>query len=201
MAGLDVDTSALGRVLLTEPDAAAIRATLSRYDRWWSSALLVVELRRLAARARREDRRRGATRRDGAASAGSPNSGTSLAPATVRGPIARRDPPRRRSRTTQRRRDRSCHDLRWPTPARLRAPPTRCGSADGRRNALARSRSHRFKGAAIPTNDNAAPERSGEVENTGATGVKSRIPTPVPPWRSGGSRTPKESRVQPCREV
>jgi hypothetical protein len=27
MAGLYVDTSALGRVLLTEPDAAAIRAT------------------------------------------------------------------------------------------------------------------------------------------------------------------------------
>ena len=54
MAGLYVDTSALGRVLLTEPDAAAIRATLSRYDRWWSSALLVVELRRLATRAERE---------------------------------------------------------------------------------------------------------------------------------------------------
>jgi predicted nucleic acid-binding protein len=54
MAGLYVDTSALGRVLLTEPDAAAIRSTLSRYDRWWSSALLVVELRRLATRAGRE---------------------------------------------------------------------------------------------------------------------------------------------------
>ena len=54
MAGLYVDTSALGRILLTEPDATAIRSTLSRYDRWWSSALLVVELRRLAARAGRE---------------------------------------------------------------------------------------------------------------------------------------------------
>jgi uncharacterized protein len=54
MAGLYVDTSALGRVLLTEPDATAIRSTLSRYDRWWSSALLVVELRRLAARVGRE---------------------------------------------------------------------------------------------------------------------------------------------------
>ena len=54
MAGLCIDASALGRVLLTEPDAAAIRLTLSRYDRWWSSALLVVELRRLAARAGRE---------------------------------------------------------------------------------------------------------------------------------------------------
>lgn len=54
MAGLYVDTSALGRILLTEPDATAIRATLSRYDRWWSSVLLVVELRRLATRAGRE---------------------------------------------------------------------------------------------------------------------------------------------------
>jgi predicted nucleic acid-binding protein len=54
MPGLYVDTSALGRVLLTEPDATTIRSTLSRYDRWWSSALLVVELRRLAARAGRE---------------------------------------------------------------------------------------------------------------------------------------------------
>jgi hypothetical protein len=54
MAGLYVDTSALGRVLLTEPDATAIRSTLSRYDRWWSSALLVVELRRLATRTGRE---------------------------------------------------------------------------------------------------------------------------------------------------
>ena len=50
MAGLYIDTSALGRVLLAEPDAAAIRATLARYDVWGSSELLVVELRRLAAR-------------------------------------------------------------------------------------------------------------------------------------------------------
>jgi len=50
MAGLYLDTSALGRVLLAEPDAAAIRATLVRYDGWWSSGLLIVELRRLAAR-------------------------------------------------------------------------------------------------------------------------------------------------------
>lgn len=50
MAGLYVDTSAIGRILLAEPDAAAIRATLVRYDAWWSSELLVVELRRLAAR-------------------------------------------------------------------------------------------------------------------------------------------------------
>ncbi len=48
MAGLYLDTSALGRVLLAEPDAAAIRATLARYDGWWSSDLLIVELRRLA---------------------------------------------------------------------------------------------------------------------------------------------------------
>jgi uncharacterized protein with PIN domain len=50
MAGLYIDTSALGRVLRAEPDAAVIRATLARYDVWWSSELLVVELRRLAAR-------------------------------------------------------------------------------------------------------------------------------------------------------
>jgi len=50
MAGLYLDTSALGRILLAEPDAAAIRQTLARYDAWWSSALLIVELRRLAAR-------------------------------------------------------------------------------------------------------------------------------------------------------
>ncbi len=50
MAGLYLDTSALGRVLLAEPDAAAIRATLAIYDGWWSSGLLIVELRRLAER-------------------------------------------------------------------------------------------------------------------------------------------------------
>jgi predicted nucleic acid-binding protein len=50
MAGLYVDTSALGRVLLGEPDARAIRNALAGYDAWWSSRLLVVELRRLAKR-------------------------------------------------------------------------------------------------------------------------------------------------------
>ena len=50
MAGIYVDTSALGRVLLGEPDAGLIRETLARYDPWWSSALLLVELRRLARR-------------------------------------------------------------------------------------------------------------------------------------------------------
>lgn len=50
MAGLYLDTSALGRILLAEPDATAIRQTLADYDAWWSSALLIVELRRLAAR-------------------------------------------------------------------------------------------------------------------------------------------------------
>jgi predicted nucleic acid-binding protein len=52
MAGIYVDTSALGRVLLGEPDAELIREMLAQYDPWWSSALLLVELRRLA---RRED--------------------------------------------------------------------------------------------------------------------------------------------------
>ena len=50
MAGIYVDTSALARVLLAEPDAAVIRSTLGRYSAWWSSRLLVVELRRLAKR-------------------------------------------------------------------------------------------------------------------------------------------------------
>ncbi len=50
MAGLYLDTSALGRILLAEPDAVAIRAALANYDAWWSSELLVVELRRLAVR-------------------------------------------------------------------------------------------------------------------------------------------------------
>jgi len=49
MAGLYVDTSALGRVLLAEPGAAAIRSTIAGYDERWSSELLIVELRRLGA--------------------------------------------------------------------------------------------------------------------------------------------------------
>ena len=52
MAGLYIDTSSLGRVLLAEPDAAAIRRVIGHYDEMWSSALIVIELRRLA---RRED--------------------------------------------------------------------------------------------------------------------------------------------------
>ena len=50
MAGVYVDTSALGRLLLAEPDAEAIRDALARYDAWWSSALVIVELRRLGRR-------------------------------------------------------------------------------------------------------------------------------------------------------
>lgn len=50
MAGLYLDTSSLGRVLLAEPDAAAIRSVLGHYDEWWSSDLLTIELRRLARR-------------------------------------------------------------------------------------------------------------------------------------------------------
>lgn len=52
MAGIYLDTSALGRILLAEPDAVAIRAQLGAYDARWSSELLMVELRRLAARER-----------------------------------------------------------------------------------------------------------------------------------------------------
>jgi predicted nucleic acid-binding protein len=50
MAGIYLDTSGLGRVLLAEPDATAIRSVLEQHDDWWSSELLVVELRRFAAR-------------------------------------------------------------------------------------------------------------------------------------------------------
>ncbi len=50
MAGIYVDTSAIGRVLLAEPEASAIRDLLTTHDTWWSSELLIVELRRLAAR-------------------------------------------------------------------------------------------------------------------------------------------------------
>jgi uncharacterized protein len=50
MAGIYLDTSALGRVLLAEPDATAIRSVLDQHNDWWSSELLVVELRRFATR-------------------------------------------------------------------------------------------------------------------------------------------------------
>jgi uncharacterized protein len=45
-----VDTSALGRILLTEPDEPAIKRSLADYDKVVSSRLLQVELRRLAFR-------------------------------------------------------------------------------------------------------------------------------------------------------
>jgi hypothetical protein len=50
MAGLYLDTSSLGRVLLAEPDANQIREILGRYEASWSSAILTIELRRLARR-------------------------------------------------------------------------------------------------------------------------------------------------------
>ena len=52
MGGLYVDTSALGRVLLDEPDAGAILLGLDRFDIQVSSRLLRVELRRLGLRKR-----------------------------------------------------------------------------------------------------------------------------------------------------
>jgi len=54
-----VDTSALGRVLLDEPDAPLILDELDRFDSYAASRLLAVELRRLAVR---HDRRREAER-------------------------------------------------------------------------------------------------------------------------------------------
>jgi uncharacterized protein len=45
-----LDTSVLGRVLLAEPDAPAIRRELGRFERHVSSSLLSVELHRLGLR-------------------------------------------------------------------------------------------------------------------------------------------------------
>ncbi|MEA2376174.1 MAG: uncharacterized protein QOK00_2116 [Thermoleophilaceae bacterium] len=50
MPALYLDTSALGRVLLGEPDAAAIVRELGEFDQHLSSRLLRLELRRLALR-------------------------------------------------------------------------------------------------------------------------------------------------------
>jgi predicted nucleic acid-binding protein len=52
LGGLYVDTSALGRVLLDEPDAGAILRELDRFDTQVSSRLVRVELRRLGLRKR-----------------------------------------------------------------------------------------------------------------------------------------------------
>lgn len=51
MAGLYLDTSALGRVLLGEPDAPSVVGGLGDFEHHLSSRLLRVELRRLAVRA------------------------------------------------------------------------------------------------------------------------------------------------------
>ncbi len=50
MTAVYLDTSALGRVLLGEPDAPAILRELARFDQHVASRLLRVELRRLALR-------------------------------------------------------------------------------------------------------------------------------------------------------
>jgi len=50
LAGVYLDTSALGRVLLEEPESDAIMSVLARYDERVSSRLLAVELHRLALR-------------------------------------------------------------------------------------------------------------------------------------------------------
>jgi len=50
VAGVYVDTSALGRVLLGEPDAPAIIRELASFEQHVASRLLRVELRRLAVR-------------------------------------------------------------------------------------------------------------------------------------------------------
>lgn len=50
MTSVYLDTSALGRVLLGEPDAPAVLRELARFDQHVASRLLRVELRRLALR-------------------------------------------------------------------------------------------------------------------------------------------------------
>ncbi|HZQ66196.1 MAG TPA: PIN domain-containing protein [Gaiellaceae bacterium] len=50
MGGVYVDTSALGRILLGEPDASAVLETLETFDRHVASRLARVELQRLALR-------------------------------------------------------------------------------------------------------------------------------------------------------
>ena len=52
MSAVYVDTSALGRVLLEEPDEPLIRRAVQTFDNHVSSRLLQVELRRLALRER-----------------------------------------------------------------------------------------------------------------------------------------------------
>lgn len=50
MAGVYVDTSAVGRLLLGEPDARAILRELGNFEQHIASRLLRIELRRLALR-------------------------------------------------------------------------------------------------------------------------------------------------------
>jgi uncharacterized protein len=50
MAALYVDTSAVGRVLLGEPDAPAVLRDLTRFEQHVASRLMRIELRRLALR-------------------------------------------------------------------------------------------------------------------------------------------------------
>ncbi len=50
MTAVYLDTSAVGRVLLGEPDAPAVLRELARFDQHVASRLLRVELRRLALR-------------------------------------------------------------------------------------------------------------------------------------------------------
>jgi uncharacterized protein len=50
MAAVYVDTSAVGRVLLGEPDAPAVLRDLAGFDRHVASRLMRIELRRLALR-------------------------------------------------------------------------------------------------------------------------------------------------------
>jgi uncharacterized protein len=50
VAAVYIDTSAIGRVLLGEPDAAAVRQALGAFEQHVASRLMRTELRRLALR-------------------------------------------------------------------------------------------------------------------------------------------------------
>ena len=50
MAAVYIDTSAIGRLLLGEPDAAAVRQALGDFEQHVASRLMRTELRRLALR-------------------------------------------------------------------------------------------------------------------------------------------------------
>jgi hypothetical protein len=118
VAGIYVDTSALGRVVLGEPDAQTIRAKLAQFDPWLANELLVVELRRLASR---EGVLPQAERTLAAVNL-VPLTRALLERASRLAPFARRDPPLHRGRPPQCGFDRGGAHVRPPAAGRMSAP-------------------------------------------------------------------------------